>query len=140
MAMHWIWWIAAALAVGAEMLTLTYYLLAVGIALACGGIAAWLGTTVETQFLVAGVLGVVLVVLAHRLRLKRLQPPPTPGLDIGQVVTVRTWKPDGTARVTYRGTQWDAELASPDVARDATLYIVATRGSILVLSDRRPAI
>ena len=40
---HWIWWILATLLIGAEMLTGTFYLLAVGIAFAVGGVAAWLG-------------------------------------------------------------------------------------------------
>ncbi len=138
MALHWIWWIAAAFAVGAEMLTGTFYLLAIGIALGAGGVGAWLGASLDIQFLIAGALGVVLTILAHRLRVQRMEPPLAPGLDIGQQVTVRSWKPDGTARVNYRGTLWDAEVASPDVPRDTTLYIVATRGSVLVLSNRRP--
>jgi len=61
-----------------------------------------------------------------------------PALDIGQAVQVRTWHPDGTARVEYRGTQWNAELAAIDARRADTMYIVATRGSTLVLSAQRP--
>jgi membrane protein implicated in regulation of membrane protease activity len=139
MALHWIWWIAAAVAVGAELLTGTFYLLAVGLAIAAGGLAAWFGLSVQMQFLVAGALGLVLTMLAHHWRVSRVQPPAQPGLDIGQQVTVRSWRADGTARVAYRGTLWDAELASPDVSPDAPLYIVATRGSVLVLSNNRPA-
>ncbi len=138
MALHWVWWIAAALAVGAELLTGTFYLLAIGVAVAAGGLAAWFGLALEMQFLIAGALGVVLTILAHHWRVERMQPPPQRGLDIGQPVSVRTWRPDGGARVFYRGTLWDAELAAPDVPRDAPLYIVDTRGSVLVLSDRRP--
>ena len=52
---------------------------------------------------------------------------------------VEIWNADGTARVNYRGSTWDAELATPEVPRAATLYIVATRGSRLILSDRRPS-
>src|SRR5207253_2142213 len=65
MALHWIWWIAAALAVGTELLTGTFYLLAIGVAVAAGGIAAWLGWSLEMQFLVAGALGVALTIVAH---------------------------------------------------------------------------
>ena len=53
---------------------------------------------------------------------------------------METWNADGTARVNYRGSTWDAELESPGVPRAATLYIVATRGSLLILSDRRPSV
>jgi membrane protein implicated in regulation of membrane protease activity len=140
MSLHWIWWIAAALLIGAELLTGTFYLLAIGIAVALGGTAAWLGASTEAQFAVAGVLGVALTIAAHRLRVARATPPPQPSLDIGHAVKVATWSADGRARVDYRGSTWDAELASPDVARAETLYIVAVRGSVLVLSDRRPTI
>jgi membrane protein implicated in regulation of membrane protease activity len=139
MVSHWAWWIAAAVLVGAELITGTFYLLAVGLAAAAGGIAAWLGVEVPIQFLIAGAVGVVLTFAAHHWRLRRAQPPQQAPLDVGQAVQVRTWNPDGTARVAYRGTLWDAELAAPATPRAETLYIVATRGSVLVLSDRRPA-
>ncbi len=139
MSVHWIWWIAAALLIGAELLSGTFYLLAVGVAVALGGLAAWLGASLPVQFAVAGVLGVALTVAAHRWRLARASPPLQPSLDIGQAVHVQTWNADGTARVAYRGTEWDAELASPEVQRAEMLYIVSTRGSVLVLSDRRPS-
>jgi len=138
MSVEWIWWIAAAVLIGAELLTGTFYLLAVGLAVALGGFAAWLGAALPMQFAVAGVLGVVLTIAAHRWRLARASPPPQAPLDVGQSVHVETWNADGTARVAYRGSTWDAELATPDVPRAPTLYIVATRGSVLVLSDRRP--
>ena len=36
----WIWWIAAAVLIGAELVTGTFYLLAVGLAAAIGGLLA----------------------------------------------------------------------------------------------------
>jgi len=135
---YWIWWIAATVLIGAELLTGTFYLLAIGIAAVLGGMVAYLGASVPLQFGDAGVLGVVLTVVAHRWRLARGTPAPQPSLDVGQAVHVETWHPDGTARVAYRGSTWDAELAAPDVPRQETLYIVAIRRSVLVLSDRRP--
>jgi len=139
MSVVWVWWIAAAVLIGAELVTGTFYLLAVGLAVALGGLAAWLGASVELQFVVAGIMGTALTIAAHRLRVGRATPAPQRPLDVGQAVHVETWKPDGTARVAYRGSTWDAELAAPDVPRAPTLYIVATRGSVLILSDRRPA-
>jgi membrane protein implicated in regulation of membrane protease activity len=139
MSVHWIWWIAAAAIIGAELVTGTFYLLAIGIAVALGGVAAWLGAGLALQFGVAGVLGVALTIAAHRWRLTHASPPPLASLDVGQAVHVESWNADGTARVAYRGTTWDAELASPDVPRSDTLYIVAMRASVLVLSDRRPS-
>ena len=136
---YWTWWIVAAFLIGAELVTGTFYLLAIGSAVALGGVAAWLGAGTPVQFAVAGVLGVVLTIAAHRWRLAHATPPPQPSLDVGQAVHVQTWNPDGTARVAYRGSNWDADLAAPDVPRRETMYVVATRGSVLVLSDRKPA-
>jgi hypothetical protein len=53
-------------------------------------------------------------------------------------VQVQSWGPDGTARVAYRGSTWDAELAATGVPQAKTMYIAAMRGSVLILSDRRP--
>jgi membrane protein implicated in regulation of membrane protease activity len=136
---YWIWWIAAAALVGAELLTGTFYLLAVGVAAGLGGVAAWLGAGVPVQYLIAGGCGVVLTIAAHQWRLRRAPVSQQAPLDVGQAVQVQSWNADGTARVAYRGTSWDAELATAETPHEKTLYIVATRGSVLVLSDHRPA-
>lgn len=136
MAGYWIWWLLAAVLVGAELLTGTYYLLAVGFSLAVGGVAAWLGGSLSTQLAVAGIVGVGATIIAHRWRLRRTPPPAVP-LDVGQSVRVQTWKDDGTARVDYRGTQWDAELAVAGGRRAETMYIVGTRGSTLLIAADR---
>jgi len=135
---YWIWWILATVLIGAELVTGTFNLLAVGIAFAFGGVAAWLGASTQLQLLIAGVLAVIGTVIANRWRHRRGEPPPLPGLDIGQSVRVETWQPDGTARVAYRGTQWTGVLASAETPRRNTMYIVATRGSTLVLAAERP--
>ena len=137
MAEHWIWWILAALLVAAELMTGTFYLLAVAFAFAVGGIAALFGANLPLQLVVAGVLTIAGTMVAHRWRLKRVVPQ-QPSFDLGQSVRVLGWKDDGTARVNYRGTQWDAELAAPDIPRTETMYIVGTRGSTLLVADRRP--
>jgi membrane protein implicated in regulation of membrane protease activity len=135
---YWMWWIVAALLIGVELVTGTFYLLAIGVAAALGGVAALLGAAEPLQFTVAGVLGVVLTIIAHRWRLAHAAPPQQPPLDVGQAVRVQQWNPDGTARVAYRGSDWDAELAAADTVRAETMYIVATRANVLVLSDRKP--
>ena len=60
-------------------------------------------------------------------------------LDVGQMLQLQAWGPDGTARVAYRGSTWDAQLVTPETPQAHTMYIIDTRGSLLVLSDRRPA-
>jgi membrane protein implicated in regulation of membrane protease activity len=80
---YWTWWILAALLVGAELVTGTFYLLAVGSAFAVGGVAALLGVGLPLQLVVAGVVAVAATMVAHKWRGQRV-PPPTPSLDLGQ--------------------------------------------------------
>jgi membrane protein implicated in regulation of membrane protease activity len=136
MAAYWIWWVLAALLVGAELMTGTFYLLAVGFAFVAGGLAAWLDMSLPVQLVVAGVLSVVGAFIAHHWRARNVVPSPE-SLDLGQSVRVLGWKDDGGARVAYRGTQWDAELASPATPRAETMYIVGSRGSTLLIADHR---
>jgi membrane protein implicated in regulation of membrane protease activity len=138
MADYWVWWIAAASLVGLELATGTFYLLAVGVAFALGGVAAWLGASLPMQMTIGGTLSVIAVFVAHQWRKRHATPAPMHALERGHAVKVDRWNADGTARVVYRGTQWDAEVVKPDTVRAETMYIVATRGSTLVLSDRRP--
>lgn len=139
MADYWIWWVLAAVLVGAELVTGTFYLLAMAIAFAVGGLCAALGVTLPWQLVVAAVVAVVATMVAHHWRESRGAAPRQMSLDLGQSVKVLDWREDGTARVFYRGTQWDAEPAAPDAARAETMYIVGTRGSTLLIADRRPS-
>jgi membrane protein implicated in regulation of membrane protease activity len=139
MSAYWMWWTVAAALIAAELLTGTFYLLVIGIAVACGGIAALLGWGEPYQWLTASVLGVIGVVALERWKRGWGRSPDQPALDVGQMVRVQKWGPDRTARVMYRGSTWDAELATPDTPQAETMYIAATRGSVLILSDRRPA-
>ena len=139
MAAHWMWWIAGVILIGAELVTGTFYLFAAGVACVLGGLIAWAGASLEVQLLVTAVLAVAGTLIAHRLRVRRATPPPLPSLDVGQSVQVQIWHQDGSARVTYRGTQWNARLERPDGARERTMYIVGTQGSTLILSAERPS-
>ena len=112
---YWIWWIAGAVLIAAELVTGTFYLLVIGLALVCGGVAAWLGAAIPVQWLIAARArrhrhGAAAAMEARPARPARRR---RQGLDIGQMVQVQSWGPDGTARVAYRGSTWDAE------ARDA---------------------
>jgi membrane protein implicated in regulation of membrane protease activity len=138
MASLWWWWILGAALVGAELVSGTFYLLALGIAFLVGGIAAWLGASVEAQLLVAGVVAIIGTALAHRWRLRVGMPAPQPSLDVGRPVQVQSWLPDGRARVLYRGSHWDAVLATPDAPRATNMYIVAVDGSTLVIDAAPP--
>jgi membrane protein implicated in regulation of membrane protease activity len=140
MAAYWIWWIAAAALIAVELLTGTFYLLVVGLAVACGGFAALVAAPVWLQWLIAAVLGVIGTLWLQRWKRNfAAKTPQQRALDIGAQVQVVSWGPDRTARVAYRGSTWDAELAAPDTPQTETMYITALRGSVLILADRRPA-
>src|SRR5205823_7674871 len=86
MADFWIWWILAALLVGLELATGTFYLLALGVAFGLGGIAAWLGASPTMQMIVGGALSAIALATAHCWR-KRVSPSmPMPPLDRGATV------------------------------------------------------
>ena len=76
MAAYWVWWALAAILVGAELMTGTFYLLAVGVAFAVGGLAAWLGASLPVQLVIGGVLSVAGTIAAHRWRLRRVAAAP----------------------------------------------------------------
>ena len=137
-ATYWMWWVLAVVLVGAELFTGTFYLLAAGAAFALGGVVAWLGGSPSMQMLASGVLAVAGTIAAHQWRKLHAMPAPQTGLDVGQEVQVLAWHDNGTARVNYRGTQWDAEIAAPSAARAQTMYIVDTRGSTLVIAADKP--
>ena len=137
MSSYIVWWITAALLVGVELATGTFYLLAVGAACVVGGIAAWLGFEGWVQFGVAAMAALAGLSAAHRWRKSREHIPQMPGLDLGQTVRVLEWRENGTARVQYRGSQWDAELATPLTSRHDIMVIQETRGSVLVLAAPR---
>ena len=135
MSSYVVWWVIAAVLVGVELATGTFYLLAVGAAFAIGGVAAWLGLEPWAQFAAASLFSIAGVSAAHRWRMTRAQAPQMPSLDLGQTVRVIEWRDNGTARVHYRGSYWDAELASPDTPRGETMAIRDMRGSTLVLGE-----
>ena len=137
MSEYWVWWALAAVLIGVELMSGTFYLLAVGFAFIAGGVVAWLGAEVPMQLAVGGVLSVVGVIAAHQWRLRRASPPPQVSFDLGQTVRVQTWRDDGSARVEYRGTQWDAEMADTKGSRAETMVIVGTRGSTLLIAGQR---
>jgi membrane protein implicated in regulation of membrane protease activity len=108
-----------------------------GRAFAIGGVAAWLGGSTPIQLLIGGVLAVLGTVAAHQWRKRHATPAPQTGLDVGQEVQVLAWNDNGTARVNYRGTQWDAAVASSH--RQARADHVHRRHARLDAGHSRPA-
>ncbi|MFH2135223.1 MAG: NfeD family protein [Pseudomonadota bacterium] len=131
------WFLLALVLVGLEIATGTFYLLVIAIALAVGGTAAALGLTLVWQLVLSAVTGFVGTIMLRRWKSGRTSTTPDVGLDIGLPVKVIKWNDNGTARVFYRGAEWDAELESADTPHEGTLYIKAVHGSGLVLTHNK---
>jgi len=103
MAAYWVWWILAGGLVAAELLTGTFYLLAVGVAFAVGGVAAWLGASAGVQLAVAAVLAIGGTFVAHRWRNKHAAPAAEVPFDVGQAVVALQCPDQRTAVARGRG-------------------------------------
>jgi len=132
------WFILALLLLGLEMATGTFYMLVLSLAAALGGVAALAGLELAMQLALVGVAAVVGTVILRRTRGAHPDDKGNEGFDIGQPVRVLSWKDDGTARVHYRGADWDAAPESADMPREGVFYIKATQGSKLILSQHKP--
>lgn len=131
------WFLLALVLVGLEIASGTFYLLVIAVALAVGGATALLGAALVWQFVCSAVTGVAGTIMLRRWKSSRTSSTPDTGLDIGLPVKVIKWNDNGTARVFYRGAEWDAELESADTPREGTLYIKAVQGSALVLTHNK---
>lgn len=138
MALYVYWFLLALVLIGLEMATGTFYLLVVAIAMSLGGAAALLGMGLAAQLAVAALAGVVGILLLRRWKGGRSTDAASESLDTGQPVKVLTWRDDGTARVFYRGAEWDAELDASKAGHEGIFYIKSIRGSVLILTHHKP--
>ena len=132
-----VWWLVLGFAViGLELLTGTFYLLVIGAAVLLGGVAAWLGLSFTVCVSLTTAVAVLGCIALRKSRFGKLGggAPSGPALDQGQRVTVDEWRADGTARVNYRGSQWDADLQA-GALRDAPLFVREMRGNRLLLGN-----
>lgn len=134
-----LWWVAAGIAVAAELATGTFYLLMIALGLGAGAIAALLGLAVSAQVVVAALIGGGATAFWHWRRFRQPRSAPARenrdvNLDIGERVNVAAWAADLTARVQYRGSTWTARLAPGAVAAPGEHLVTAVEGNWLVLS------
>lgn len=134
---YWIWWLAAVVLVIAEMLSGTFYLIAVAFGLAAAGLVAYLGVAWFGQATVAAALCSVSVGGIYFWKHNQAKSHGQSNLeyDIGQTVHIVHWSDQRHARVSYRGAEWDAELAgqaTADMARQ-TWRIKDIVGSRLII-------
>ncbi|NHQ86219.1 NfeD family protein [Iodobacter sp. HSC-16F04] len=129
-----LWLIMAAILAGLEMLTGTFYLLAVATGLISAALAAWLGFGFAAQASSAALIGLLAVATLRQWHSTRKASPEQISSDIGQLVEIVEWQGERRARVRYRGTLWDAELAADADTGLNNYTIIATQGSSLILN------
>lgn len=134
---YWIWWLVAVVLVIAEMSSGTFYLIAVAFGLTVAGLSAYMGMGAAGQATVAALLCTACVAAIYRWKQGQGENNEQSNLayDIGKSVQVVQWKDERHARVSYRGAEWDAELAgtaAADTARQ-TWRIKEMVGSLLII-------
>ena len=138
MAPYITWFLLALVFLALEMISGTFYMLVLSVALAVGGIAALLGLVLPLQLTFAALAGIAGTLLLRRFKNRGSATSPEQSLDIGLPVQVLTWHESGSARVLFRGAEWDAEPLTAETPHQETLYIAALRGSTLILTHINP--
>lgn len=138
MALSSIWWLLTGIAVIAELLTGTLYLLMVALGLAAAAIAAHLGAGPVAQILIAATISSATVVACYLRQKQRgkqfaAEDDKDVHLDIGEQVTVERWNADRTAQVRYRGAPWTASLVGNATAESGAHRVVRLDGNRLMV-------
>jgi membrane protein implicated in regulation of membrane protease activity len=133
------WWVLAGALVAIELLTGTFYLLAMALGAAAAAVAAHLDASLTAQLVAAALVGGGSIALLHVKRARHPRSAPSQAnrdvlLDIGQDVEVPAWDDEGTAQVQYRGAQWRARSADPATRSAGRHVIVAIQGNELQLA------
>ncbi len=124
----------------AELVTGTFFLLVLGIAAFAGSAAAWFGLGFWLQASISSGVAVAGVFWVRQQR-KSMPRFDMAALDVGQAVTLDAWvsREQGTARVKYRNTLWDAEVEGErEFDRGQVLFIRAVDGSTLKVMKTKP--
>jgi membrane protein implicated in regulation of membrane protease activity len=123
------WWLAAGIAVVAELFTGTFYLLMLAIGLAAGALAAHAGLGAAGQVWSCAVVSLAAMLGVYFMRRGRPGEPSaranrSVNLDVGETIQIDAWQSDGTASVQYRGANWTA-IHRPGVTPAAGAHRVA---------------
>ncbi|MGB2818089.1 MAG: NfeD family protein [Burkholderiaceae bacterium] len=112
----YVWWFVIGFGLlVAELLTGTFYLLIIAVAMGVAGVAYLAGASLALQLVIAAVisLGGSMWLRATKWgkRLHEAGDDRVQHMDLGQSLRVDHWTAARTARAQYRGSVWDVELA-----------------------------
>ena len=143
MANHLIWLVLGLLLITVELMTGTFYLLVLGLGALIAAALGFLGGSFSAQALGASLVTVVGIVAVNRLRRNNnnAQPAMSDYIDFGQPVVFERWTNEaaGLARVSYRGTTWDAHvLGNSEPQATDVLYICGNNGGRLQVAVAKP--
>lgn len=136
MAPVYLWGILAAVLIGCELVTGTFYLLMISLGALVGLLCAWLNLSITVQLLFAAF---TCIATTAGLYYKRYKNPKTPVysrnkdalIDIGENVEVVFWRPNGTTQVRYRGAEWSAVWVGNSEPKTGSCIIKGMRGNQL---------
>lgn len=135
-----VWFVVAFGLLVAELLTGTFYLLVISIALAVAGVAALAGASAPLQFVVAAAIGVAGSMWLRSTRFgKRLHErgaDRVQNMDVGQSLRVENWTSARTARANYRGAVWDVELAPGEQPASGEFVIREIHANRLIVAAK----
>lgn len=138
---HFYWLIAGFLLIIFELITGTFYLLIIGIAALISGLLAYFGMGTTTQFIVASIVMLVGLWAVRQWHKKQETSPSSQSLDLGQSVTLDSWisENDKMARVSYRGSLWDAKIVDDQASMNTKLFFIhKMEGNTLYISQEKP--
>lgn len=138
----YVWWFVLAFGLAiAELMTGTFYLLVIALALGVAGLAALFGAGFALQLVVATAIGFGGSMLLRNSRFGRRASAsgandPVQNMDVGQTVRIDQWSGSRTARATYRGAQWDVELAAGETPAPGDYVIREIQSNRLVVARK----
>jgi membrane protein implicated in regulation of membrane protease activity len=133
-----VWWLLAGSLVALELFTGTFYLLMLSLGMVAAALAAHAGAGLAAQLVFAALLGSAAVVGWYWAKKRQPSDPSVRGmrsvnLDVGEIIQIDEWAPDGTATVRYRGAQWTVIQRLGNVPIPGTYRVAELVGNRLLV-------
>ena len=137
----YVWWFVIGFGLlVAELLTGTFYLLVIAVAMGVAGLAALAGASFSLQLVIAAAIGLGgslwLRTTKWGRRLHERGDDRVQNMDIGQSLRVDQWTPGRTARANYRGSIWDVELAPGELPVPGDYVIREIQANRLIVAAK----